>query len=339
MAFVDELTITAKAGDGGKGVVRWLHLKSLEFGGPSGGNGGDGGDVYLRAVRDINLLSRYRSANEFNAGDGAPGEGRGKDGKSGSDLHIDVPRGSIVTNESTGETYELLREGETVLVLKGGRGGAGNKVFKSSVNRSPEQAYPGAEGEAARFRIELRLIADAGLVGLPNAGKTTLLNALTGASAKVGSYAFTTLEPNLGMLYEFVLADIPGLIEGASQGKGLGSKFLRHVSRTGILMHCVSLESDDIAADYRTVRGELAEWGGGLESKPEIVILTKSDSRDSQKIEELRRDFIAAARVPEKKVFTVSVLDDASLSALSKTLVEILRGHSKVQPQNSEVGP
>ena len=321
MAFVDELTISAKAGKGGDGVVRWLHLKGLEFAGPSGGNGGNGGDIYLRAVRDINLLSRYRSSNEFRAGDGAPGENRGKDGKGGKDLCTDVPRGSIVVNETTGERYELLSEGEKVLVLKGGRGGAGNRVFKSSVNRSPEQSYPGARGEEARLRIELRLIADAGLIGLPNAGKTTLLNTLTGASAKVGAYPFTTLEPNLGMLHEFVIADIPGLIEGASEGKGLGSKFLRHISRTNILLHCISLESDDLLRDYKTVRGELSDWGERLEEKKEILILTKSDSRDAKDIKKIRKEFTPL----KKDILTVSILDDASIKVLKKTLTETLR--------------
>jgi len=331
MAFVDELTISAKAGNGGDGVVRWLHLKSLEFGGPSGGNGGNGGDVYLRAVRDINLLSRYRSSNEFKAGNGAPGEGRGKDGKGGEDLYIDVPRGSIITNKETSERYELLSEGQEVLVLKGGRGGAGNRVFKSSVNRSPEQSYPGARGEEALLHIELRLIADAGLIGLPNAGKTTLLNTLTGATAKVGSYEFTTLEPNLGMLYGFVLADIPGLIEGASQGKGLGSKFLRHISRTNTLLHCVSLESDNLPRDYRTVREELSQWGEELSEKKEVIIFTKSDSRDSREIEEIQRNFVAEifgskkhAKNKQPPILVVSVLDDMSIKALSDSLVTLL---------------
>jgi len=321
MHFVDELTIFAEAGKGGDGVVRWLHLKSLEFGGPAGGNGGGGGDVYLRAVGDINLLSRYRGEKKFRAQDGAPGEGRGRDGKHGEDLYIEVPRGSIVTNRRTGERYELLAEGEEILALKGGRGGAGNRVFKSSVNRSPEQFFPGTRGEEADLHIELRLIADAGLIGLPNAGKTTLLNALTGASAKVGAYAFTTLDPNLGALYEFIIADIPGLIEGASEGKGLGTKFLRHISRTALLLHCISLESDDVLRDHEMVRRELSAWGPELADKREIVILTKSDSRDPASIQSVSSEF--SARGIETRI--VSALDDGSIKALRDVIVAELR--------------
>ncbi|MDE2213299.1 MAG: GTPase ObgE [Patescibacteria group bacterium] len=321
MSFVDELSIRAHAGRGGDGVVRWLHLKGKEWSGPAGGNGGDGGDVYLRAVSDINLLSRYRGAKEFKAEDGAPGEGRGKDGKRGRDFCIDLPRGSIVVNASTGERYELLSEGQQALVLKGGRGGAGNRVFKSSINRSPERAYPGASGESGELRIELRLIADAGLVGLPNAGKTTLLNALTGTAAKTGAYAFTTLEPNLGALYGYTIADIPGLIEGASSGKGLGSKFLRHISRTRLLLHCITLESRDPVEDYRVVREELKHWGPELAGKPEVIILTKSDSRDGVDVEDIAGTF----RGWGLPVYTVTVLDDESVKALRDEVLKLLR--------------
>ncbi|HYF12890.1 MAG TPA: GTPase ObgE, partial [Candidatus Paceibacterota bacterium] len=263
MSFVDEMTIIARAGRGGDGVVRWLHLKGKEYSGPAGGNGGDGGDIHIRGVRDINLLSRYRGEKRFEAEDGKPGEGAGRNGHRGKDFIIDLPVGSVVRNLNTGEVHELLKEGDQKLVLKGGRGGAGNAVFKSSVNRTPKESTGGAEGEEAQLHIELRLIADAGLMGLPNAGKTSLLNTLTGAKAKVGSYAFTTLDPNLGMLYGYIIADIPGLIEGASGGKGLGFKFLRHIARTKLLVHCVSLESEDPIADYKVVRDEISAFENG----------------------------------------------------------------------------
>lgn len=316
MAFVDEMDLTAEAGRGGDGVVRWLHLKSKEFSGPAGGNGGNGGDVQFRAVRDINLLSRYRGEKFFRAQDGHAGEGRTRHGRDGKDLVVDVPIGSVIHNRTTGETFELLREGQTALALKGGRGGAGNAVFKSSVNRSPEQAFPGASGETGQFHIELRLIADAGLIGLPNAGKTTLLNSLTNAGAKTGAYAFTTLEPNLGVLHGYVLADIPGLIEGAAEGKGLGSKFLRHIARTKVLFHCVSLDSESPRQDYQAVRGELAAWGEDLEKKAEIIVLTKSDTRDSAAIESLTSEFISLG----KEVLVVSALDDVALKELSDAI-------------------
>jgi GTP-binding protein len=318
MSFVDELNILARAGRGGDGVVRWLHLKGKEYSGPAGGNGGDGGDVYIRGVRDMNLLSRYRGENKFEAESGNAGENRGKTGARGKDMIIDLPVGSLVRNGETGEIYELTEEGQQMLVLKGGRGGAGNAVFKSSVNRSPTESLPGGAGEEAQLHIELRLIADAGFVGLPNAGKTSLLNALTGASAKTGSYAFTTLDPNLGMLYGSVLADIPGLIEGAAEGKGLGFKFLRHIARTRLIIHCVSLESETPEQDYLTVRDEIAHFeDGALTGKPEMLLLTKSDTRDAAYIKEVQKLFKDKY---QKESATVSVLDDASVDSLSKAL-------------------
>lgn len=278
--FVDELTITAKAGRGGDGVVRWRREKHVAFGGPAGGNGGQGGDVYMRAVRDLSLLSKYTGSKEFEAEDANAGEKRSKYGKDGEDLYIDVPVGATVTELERERVYTFMSEGETHKILLGGRGGLGNEYFKSSTNRSPEEATKGKRGERGTFKIELSLIVDVGLIGLPNAGKSTMINALTNTKARVGAYPFTTVEPHLGELYGFILADIPGLIEGASEGKGLGHKFLKHIQRTKMILHCVSLENENPLESYDLIRTELERFDPELLKKEEWVLLTKSDLCD-----------------------------------------------------------
>lgn len=320
MAFVDELRIHARAGRGGDGVVRWLHQKGKEFAGPNGGNGGRGGAIYMRAVRDSAILARYTGEKEFRGKDGGSGMSRNMHGKDGDDIIIDVPVGSVITNEETKEQFDLVAEGETVMVLAGGRGGVGNSHFKSSINRSPEESTPGQEGQEADLHIELRLVADAGFIGLPNAGKSSLLNALTKANAKVGSYAFTTLDPNLGAFYGFILADIPGLIEGASSGKGLGHKFLKHVTRTRVLFHCISLEGENHMATYTTVRDELSRYSSELAAKPELIILTKSDATDAEGIDAAQALF----KKEGKETVVVSILDDASVKALGDKISAVL---------------
>lgn len=320
--FVDEVIIRARAGRGGDGVVRWLHEKGKEFSGPAGGDGGRGGDVYLRGVRDIGALARYRSAKSFSAGDGEPGGIRSRHGANGSDLVLVVPVGSVVTNLATGRSVEILREGETAKVLSGGAGGYGNEHFKSSVNVAPREWTPGKKGEEADFRIELRLIIDGGFIGLPNAGKSSLLNALTNARAKVASYPFTTLEPNLGDFFGYVLADIPGLIEGAAEGKGLGHTFLRHVRRTKMLLHCLSLEHDDLERPYRLIREEIRKYDAALAEKPELLILTKSDVAPNPAA--LERKLAAAEKLNPNRI-AVSVLDDDALKGLGERLATLLR--------------
>ncbi|OHA18942.1 MAG: hypothetical protein A2836_03425 [Candidatus Taylorbacteria bacterium RIFCSPHIGHO2_01_FULL_45_63] len=321
MAFVDEIKLRIEAGHGGNGVVRWLHEKGKEYGGPSGGNAGKGGDIYGEAIRDVGILARYRTVKVFKAERGGDGEKNGRHGKNGEDLVIPFPLGSVITNLATRRKVELLKDGEKVLLLSGGRGGLGNKFFKSSVNVRPKEFTQGEKGEGADFQIELELIADAGLIGLPNAGKSSLLNALTNASAKVGSYKFTTLEPNLGALFGFVLADIPGLIEGASEGRGLGHKFLRHIRRTKILLHCISLEEADIAGAYKTIRDELKKYDAELAAKKEIILLTKADLFDKAAITSAKKK----AEKLNKKVLVTSSTDAELIKKLSDSLVKILK--------------
>lgn len=316
--FIDELTLHFKAGRGGDGVVRWRHEKGIDSGGPSGGNGGKGGDVYAVAVRDLGVLSSYRNIKVFEAGKGEDGYKNTKQGREGDDIEIKFPIGARLTNLETGHVIELLKDGEKVLLLKGGRGGLGNEHFKSSTNVSPKQSTEGEDGEEADFHVELLLLVDLGLIGLPNAGKSSLLNTLTSAKSKVGDFPFTTLSPSLGDYYGLILADIPGLIEGAAEGKGLGHKFLRHIERTKALIHCVSAENEDPIDAYKVVRKELELYNPEIVNKPEVVLLTKIDTISE---DEMKKKLKLLKSVADK-VFPISILDDALVKSFGEYLTQ-----------------
>lgn len=319
--FVDEITIKASAGNGGDGVARWRQEKFKPLSGPAGGNGGRGGSVYLRAVRDLSLLSKYTGSKVFKAKDGEQGRSLSQHGKASEDLYIDVPVGSRVTDLGRGRTVELEKEGQTEKILEGGRGGLGNEHFKSSVNRSPVETTHGKKGEEGDFLIELALVVDVGLIGKPNAGKSTLLNAITNAHSAVADYPFTTLEPHLGDFYGFVLADIPGLIEGASEGKGLGHKFLKHISKTKMLLHLVSLEEEDPKNAYYTILKELSAYDKTVADKETWIVFTKKDLVSQHKIDEV----LKSIDTPQNRVFVISTITGEGVKTLQDSLTKNLQ--------------
>jgi GTP-binding protein len=319
--FVDELTIYAKAGDGGHGVVRWRQEKFMPKGGPAGGNGGNGGDFYVRAVKDLNRLSKYTGNKEFKATGGESGTNKSQHGRNADDFYLDIPLGSKVTDIARNRVFEITTAGEEVRILKGGGGGLGNEYFKSSTNQTPLESTDGKPGEDGNFLVEVALMVDLGLIGLPNAGKSTLLNNLTNAKSKIGAYAFTTLEPHLGDMYGYTIADIPGLIEGAADGKGLGHKFLRHVSRTKMLLHLVSLENEDVESTYNTIRNELESYAHSLVEKEEWIILTKKDLVEQDYIDGV----VASLAKTGKRVFVISENDPDSIKDLQDQLITHIR--------------
>lgn len=315
--LIDEISIKVSGGHGGRGAVAFnKNMKSL---GPTGARGGNGGNVFFLGVSDLSALNRFRNEKEFFAQNGENGKGQNNDGKTGADIILNVPVGTVVHNLTNGWETEITKIGDKVMIAKGGHGGKGNYHFRSAVNTSPTQFKEGTSGEKFELNLELKMIADVGFIGLPNAGKSSLLNELTKAKSKVANYPFTTLEPNLGAYYELILADIPGLIEGASAGKGLGIKFLRHVERTKILFHFVSAESDSPVKDYRVIRKELKKYSPALVKKPEYVFLTKSDLVDSK---DLKKKISALKKAPVK-VIPISVYDWDSLEKVKGILNKI----------------
>ena len=317
--LIDDIKIKLKTGHGGRGAVAFNKiLMSL---GPTGGNGGKGGSIYLEGVSDIGALSYFRGKKELAAEDGKNGKHQLHDGEDGKDIILKVPIGTLVHNLSTNEDSEIISIGQQMLIAKGGKGGKGNFKFRSSINTSPTEFQEGLPGEEYELRLELKLIADVGFVGLPNVGKSSLLNELTNAKSKVANYPFTTLDPNLGVYYELVLADVPGLIEGASNNKGLGIKFLRHIDRTKTLFHFISSESSDPVKDYEIIRNELGAYNEKLLDKTEYVFLSKSDLLDKKKIKEKLDELKKIG----KKVIPISVIDDKSIKHVEKILRDIIK--------------
>jgi GTPase len=332
MKFLDEAKVYIRSGDGGNGCVSFRREKFIEFGGPNGGDGGKGGDVIAEAVDGLNTLIDYRYQQHFFAKNGRAGMGKDRHGANGADAMLKVPVGTQIYEED-GETLlaDLAALGQRVVLAHGGNGGFGNAHFKSATNRAPRRANPGQRGEQRTIRLRLKLIADAGVIGLPNAGKSTFLAAVSAARPKIADYPFTTLQPQLGVVEsdgrEFVLADIPGLIEGAHAGLGLGDRFLGHVERCRVLLHLVDGTLADAAEAYKTVRAELSAYGHGLADKPEVVALSKADAMSADKIKQQTARLKRAAKRPPLVVSAVSgegVRD--VLQALLRVIEEARRG-------------
>ncbi|KKT29668.1 Obg family GTPase CgtA [Candidatus Giovannonibacteria bacterium RIFCSPLOWO2_02_FULL_45_28] len=312
--LIDDVEIKINAGHGGAGRVAFnKNLKSL---GPVGGSGGRGGSVYADGVSDLLALSQFRTKKEFSAENGEDGRGQFRDGKDGNNLVLKLPVGTVAKNLASGMEINIEKVGERVLLASGGIGGKGNFQFRSPRNTSPLESQPGLPGERFSFRLLLKFIADVGFVGLPNVGKSSLLNSLTNAESKVANYPFTTLEPNLGAYYELILADIPGLIEGSSAGRGLGIKFLRHIERTRILFHFISAESPAPLRDYKTIRKELGNYNEALLKKPERIFLTKSDLAAPRELKEK----LSEIKKMDPRAIAISIHDSESIKKLEKIL-------------------
>jgi len=324
MKFVDEVTIDVAAGNGGAGCVSFRREKFIPFGGPNGGDGGRGGSVYMVADPNLNTLIDYRYTRHHNARNGEPGRGSDQYGAAGADVVLKVPVGTIVSDAETGERLvELLEADERVTICKGGDGGFGNLHYKSSTNRSPRQKTPGWPGEARKLKLELRVLADVGLLGMPNAGKSTLIAAVSNARPKIADYPFTTLYPNLGVVrvgpeQSFVVADIPGLIEGASEGAGLGHQFLRHLQRTRLLLHIIDMapfDDADPVAQARAIVAELKKYDAALHAKPRWLVLNKMDMVPAEEQEARVKDFVRRLRW-KGPVFRISALAREGLDPL-----------------------
>jgi len=338
--FFDEAKIYVKSGDGGDGCIAFRREKFVPFGGPSGGNGGPGGSVYLVVDRNLNTLIYFRRKIHFKAERGGRGSSKNQQGGAGQDLFIPVPAGTVVYDADSGDALaDLVEDAQQVVVARGGRGGRGNAVFASPTNQTPRLAEHGEPGQERWLRLELKLIADVGIVGVPNAGKSTLLSVVSAARPKIADYPFTTLEPNLGVVtidghHSFVLADVPGLIEGASQGAGLGLQFLRHVERTRLIIHLLDGAAQDPLADYAVINHELAEFSQQLATRPQIVVLTKMDLPDAQAWWPLVQEAMGERGV---EAHAISAVTRQGVQGLMRRAFELLQSLPAAEPAGETV--
>ena len=324
MKFLDQVKIYIKAGNGGSGSPSFRREKFIEFGGPDGGDGGKGGSVILKSERNLNTLIDYRYQQHFKAEIGGEGKGKNQTGKSGDDLFLKVPVGTQVLEEDNKTLiYDFKKENEEFVVANGGKGGFGNTRFKSSTNRAPKKFTRGAKGEEFWIWLQLKTIADIGIIGLPNAGKSSLLAAITSATPKIANYKFTTLNPNLGVVIyddkEITLADIPGLVEGAHAGIGLGIKFLKHIERCKTLLHMIDITTEDLENSYNQVRKELGNYNKDLLKKNELIVLNKTDLLDKEEINKKNENL---SKNKKSEVFTLSILDKKSISNIKSKLIK-----------------
>ena len=331
--LVDNVTLFVKAGNGGDGAATFLRNGQTARGGPNGGNGGNGGNIYFQGSHNLTDLREFRFKKKVIAEDGVKGGKYRLFGKNAEHTTIFVPVGTRIKDTETGSMYEIRDTVTPVLIARGGHGGRGNNEFKTATNQAPMYAERGTKGQERTLLLELRLIADIGLIGLPNAGKSSLLAVLTNAQPKIGDYPFTTLEPNIGMFGKHPIADIPGLIEGASEGRGLGVTFLKHILKTKILLHCIELTEDDIKERYETVRHEFESYNPKLLLKPEIILLTKTDLAEPKLIKKYTQFF----EKKRKRVLTCSLIDQESIDTLKKTLNVLLESSEKENQETISV--
>jgi GTP-binding protein len=344
MQFIDEVKIQVESGKGGNGSVSFRREKNVPRGGPNGGDGGKGGDIIFQCANNLNTLVDYRFQQYFKAQNGEGGKGSNCHGSKGNDLILQLPIGTQVFDEATGVLLvDMTKEGQLVTIVTGGKGGFGNSRFKSSVNQAPRKALPGFDAEELELHLKLKLISDAGLVGLPNAGKSTFLSVTTRAKPKIANYPFTTLKPQLGVVYidekeenkEFVLADIPGLIKDASIGKGLGDKFLKHVERCGVILHLIDAASEDVALDYQTIRTELENYGEELKSKLEIIALNKIDLFDEDEIKENIK-ILRKVVGKNKKIFAISGVAGIGVKPVLREIFDNILAYRKKEEEGEE---